>query len=103
MTLPDERYRAVLFAKKFLEELMDRNKTPRIPKNIRDRAYSILRHYPSEWDMQRAAMIDNTVFAERMEPLHRLVKGYEQSKQQENAREENWEVSTPLGRIDRDD
>ena len=49
MTLPDERYRALLEAKKFLYELVDPKKTPRVPKNIRRQAYAVLRHFP--WDM----------------------------------------------------
>ncbi len=55
MTLPDERYRAVLAAERFLEELLDSSKTPRVPAAIRQRARSVLRHYPSQWDMDRAA------------------------------------------------
>jgi hypothetical protein len=81
MTLPDERYRAVKWAERFLQELAtDRKKYPRVPKSVRQEAYSILRHYPSSWDMQRAAEAVPEVFQERMEPLTRLVMQYEQEK-----------------------
>jgi hypothetical protein len=33
----------------------------------------MLRHYPSDWDMQRAAEGAPEVFQERMEDLHRFV------------------------------
>jgi len=33
----------------------------------------MLRHYPSDWDMQRAAAGAPEVFQERMEDLHRFV------------------------------
>ena len=81
MTLPDERYRAVQWAERFLRELaLDRKKYPRVPVAVRKEAYSILRHYPSSWDMQRASQDAPDVFQERMEPLTRLVMQYEQEK-----------------------
>ena len=55
MTLPDERYRAVLAAERFLKDLLDSKQTPRVPAEIRRRASSVLRHYPGTWDMDRAA------------------------------------------------
>lgn len=78
MTLPDERYRAVIQTKKFLEELLT---TPRIPKAVKDNARWCLRHYPSEWDMQIVAREVPSVFQERMEPLYRMIKQYEQDKE----------------------
>jgi hypothetical protein len=78
MTLPDERYRAVVQTKKFLEELLT---TPRVPKNIKDGARAMLRHYPGEYEMKSAAKLAPGVFATEMEPLYRMVKQYEQDKQ----------------------
>jgi len=79
MTLPDERYRAVLWAERFLREVAhDTKKYPRVPKSVRKEAYSILRHYPSQWDMDRASNGAPDVFQPRMEDLHRfLLKGKE--------------------------
>ncbi len=62
MTLPDERYRAVLAAERFLQDLLDSRKTPRVPAAIRQQARSVLRHYPSKWDMDRAATAADHVF-----------------------------------------
>ncbi len=86
MTLPDERYRAVLWAKRFLQDLAhDTKKYPRIPRAVRQEAYSIMRHFPGEWDMKRAADASPDVFQERMEPVTRLFKQYEQSKENKDA------------------
>ena len=60
-------------AKRLLEELCSPQLTPRVAAGIRDRARGALRHYPSEWDMQRAAAASPDVFQERMEDLHRFV------------------------------
>jgi hypothetical protein len=80
MTLPDERYRAVIQTRRFLFDLCNPNHTPRVPKLIRETARSMLRHYPSEYEMRRAAEGAPDVFQERMEPLYRMVKQYEQDK-----------------------
>ena len=75
MTLPDERYRAVVQTKRFLLKLLS---TPRVPKAVKDEARSCLRHYPDEWEMQRAAAGAPDVFQERMDDLHKfLLKGKE--------------------------
>jgi hypothetical protein len=81
MTLPDERYRAVVQTQKFLLEILT---TPRIPKAIKDQARSCLRHYPSDWDMKRAADGAPDVFQERMEDVTRMIKVYERSKAEKN-------------------
>jgi len=78
VTLPDERYRAVVQTKKFLEELLT---TPRVPKTIKDGARYCLRHYPSDWDMKRASDACPEVFQERMEPLYRMIKQHEQDQE----------------------
>ena len=83
MTLPDERYRSIMQAKRLLEELCSPALTPRVAAGIRDRARGALRHYPSEYDMRQAAQTSPDIFQERMEDLHRFVlKG----QQQENAK-----------------
>lgn len=52
VTLPYERHRAVVETEKFLLELLDPKKTPRVPKNIREQARWCLRHYPSRFEME---------------------------------------------------
>jgi len=75
VTLPDERYRAVVQTQRFLLRILT---TPRVPKAIKDEARYCLRHYPSNWDMQRAAESAPDVFQERMDDLHKfLLKGSE--------------------------
>ena len=77
MTLPDERYRAVVQTAKFLQEILV---TPRVPKSIKDGARHCLRHYPTNWDMEQAAEGVPDVFAKNMEDVYRLIKQYEESQ-----------------------
>jgi hypothetical protein len=81
MTLPDERYRSVKYAQEFLSRLAG-GQYARVPKAVRDEARSILRHYPSTWDMQRAAHQAPDVFQERMDDLHKMVLKYSQDQPQ---------------------
>lgn len=62
MTLPFERSNAVKNARKFLLRLLDSKKTPRVPKIIRREAYWVLRHFPSDFDMEQAAKNFSKVF-----------------------------------------
>lgn len=54
MTINIERRNAVNRTRELLFDLMDPKKTPRVPKAIREKAYRCLKHYPSEYDMERA-------------------------------------------------
>jgi hypothetical protein len=81
MTLPDERYRAVVQTSKFLEALSFSSETKRVPLAIRQEARRLLRHYPNEWDMKMAEKLAPQVFEERMEPVYRMIKEYEQDKE----------------------
>ena len=84
MTLPDERYRAVMWAERFLKEIAhDTKKYPRVPKTVRREAYSILRHYPNSWDMKRASDASPKVFQERIEPLTRMIMVYDKEQKEE--------------------
>jgi hypothetical protein len=80
MTLPDERYRAVLQTERFLKLILS---TPRVPKTIKDGARHCLRHYPSEYDMKKVSQTSADIFAERMEDVSRLFKQYEEGKKNE--------------------
>jgi hypothetical protein len=77
MTLPDERYRAVVQTIQFLTDICN---TPRVPKTIKQQARSLLRHYPSAWDMRAAAELAPHVFQKEMEPLYRMIKKYDMEK-----------------------
>ena len=71
MTLPDERYRSVKQTEEFLRELC--YSTPRIPKAVREEARRLLRHYPTTYDLDRAAARSPDVFVAEMDPLYKLV------------------------------
>jgi hypothetical protein len=81
MTLPDERYRAVVQTKRFLLDILT---TPRIPKEIKEGARRCLRHYPDEGDLDQAAETSPHVFAKQMEDVTRLFKKYEELKAGKN-------------------
>lgn len=83
MTLPDERFRAVIAASNLLHDLLDSKKTPRVPKAIRQRAYGVLRHYPSYWDLDRAGRAAPDVFQAHIEDVQRMFMKYEQDKKDE--------------------
>lgn len=53
MTTNHERYRAFRYARKLIEDLCDPGKTPRVPTLVRDRARTTLRHFPTEWEIER--------------------------------------------------
>ena len=80
MTLPDERYRAVVQTRRFLLDLCNPEHTPRVSKLVRDTARAMLRHYPSDFEMQTVAELAPHVFAEKMEPLYRMVKQFDMEK-----------------------
>ena len=71
MTTSDERYRALRQGKKLLEELCDPGKTPRVPSMVRDRAKSIFRHYPNDYELEKIAdnspeYLDKVSFIDKM-------------------------------------
>jgi hypothetical protein len=80
MTLPDERYRAVVQTQRFLLKILT---TPRVPKAVKDEARACLRHYPSDFDMNRAAEGSPDVFQKRMEDVTRMFKAYEEKKNEQ--------------------
>lgn len=64
MTLPVERTQAVLRVERFLMDLRDPKKYPRVPKAVREEAQRLLRHYPSQYNMK--------YIEESFEPLEEL-------------------------------
>ena len=53
MTLPDERYRALRCGHQMLLDLLNPKVTPKVPKYIRQRALSILKHHPNSYDFTK--------------------------------------------------
>jgi hypothetical protein len=82
MTLPDERYRAVMETRKFLESIIHTRSG--LSKDMKEQARWCLRHYPSEYDLDRAAEGAPDIFTRRMEDVTRLFKQYEQSKEEKD-------------------
>ena len=92
MTLPDERYRAVMQTIQFLTDLQSSAVYPRVPKRVRERALSLLRHYPSAWDMKVASENAPDIFQKEMEPLYRMVKKYDMEKKEKEQNENRPEL-----------
>lgn len=85
MTLPDERYRSIQNAQRFLQDLMDPKKTPRVPREVRQRARSVLKHYPGEYHLEQLAENSPDIIAKQMEPLTRMVMLYNREKNHDDA------------------
>ena len=81
MTLPDERYRAVRWAERFLISVIQTRSG--LSDEIKQEAKSILRHFPNEYDLDRASEACPEVFQKRMEPVYRMIKAYEETKKNE--------------------
>jgi hypothetical protein len=82
MTLPYERYNAIKWTETFLKDLLDPKKTPRVPKHIRQRAYSLLRHYPGGYNLDVLATKCPSVLEtpNPIDDLSMLIYDYEEKK-----------------------
>jgi len=80
MTLPDERFRSIQRTEEFLQDLLNPQKTPRIPKEIREQARWCLRHYPSYHNLKELERAAPNVVQERMEDVSRMIKYWEEKK-----------------------
>lgn len=87
MTLPDERYLSIQRARELCLALCDPKQTPRVPRDIRLRALSVLRHFPSDWDLTQLAAARSDIIQQRMEPLHRMVLAHQQLNTQSDDHE----------------
>lgn len=65
MTLPNERTRSVIETRNFLLSLLNPKETPRVPKQFRQRAGRLLRHFPTELDMELVGEGKSEVFDAR--------------------------------------
>ena len=77
MTLPDERYRAIMAAKDFLERLSFSSEIKRVPLAVRQEARRVLRHYPTQLDLDQIENYAPHVVQQRMEPLYKMIKQHE--------------------------
>lgn len=69
MTLPDERYRAIRESRRFLEQLCNPSASPGVPKIIRTQARALLRHYPSDYDLELLCRAAPEVVTARLDPF----------------------------------
>jgi hypothetical protein len=84
MTLPDERYRAMASARELLLEIANPGgRWKRVPKELRLYCIHALRHYPTKYDMQAAAIQAPDLFQEKIEPLTRMIMVYDQEQKEE--------------------
>lgn len=74
LTLPDERYRALLQAERLLQDLTDCRETPRVPAAVRARARQALRHYPGAYYIAELARRAPDIITPELEDLTRWVK-----------------------------
>jgi len=65
MTMPDERRRAVHNTREFLRSLLDPKVTPKVPKTIRKQAYWVLKHFPSDNEIEKARLNYAEVFGDK--------------------------------------
>ena len=81
MTLADERHRSLIETKKFLMELQSPRMTPRVPKIIRQRARSLLRHFPEDYHLHMMTVDMPQYFATSVDPLYRMIKKFKEEDQ----------------------
>lgn len=55
MSLPDERYRALIYARDFMVDLLNPKVTPRVPLYVRKRARYTVKHFPTEYEIEELA------------------------------------------------
>ena len=84
MTLPDERYQNIVQTKKFLMALLSPRMTPRVPRTVRDRARSLLRHFPDDYILEMMSNDMPEYFAKEMEPVTRMFMQYEDNLRGKN-------------------
>jgi hypothetical protein len=65
MTIASERTRAVNLTSEFLIDLLNPKKTQRVPRDIRRRAGELLKHYPSQIDMEIVVEEGSGVFGDK--------------------------------------
>ena len=58
-------------------ELQSPHTTPRVPKIIRQRARSLLKHWPEDFHLEMMTIEMPRYFAKDIDPLYKMVKQYE--------------------------
>lgn len=67
MTIPKERSMAIENAELFLRDLLNPKATPKVPREVRERARRVLRHFPSRFEMMLAKKKNPELWGEYQE------------------------------------
>ena len=86
MTLPDERYWALIKTEQFLIRLQNPQQSPRVPRYVREQAGSLLRHYPGTYYIEEMARNSPTILSPEIEPLHRMILARKQQEDEGTGR-----------------
>ena len=105
MTIPNERTRALIETKSFLQELQDPKLTPRVPAIVREIARKLLRHYPND---SKVELVHKALpmFYGPVPPFSRLVGGeqtvgvIEAARRQHAGLQQMMEASERMGLYD---
>lgn len=84
MTLPDERYWALIKTEQFLLRLQNPQQSPRVPRYVREQAGSLLRHYPGTYYIEELARRSPTILSPEIEPLHRMILAREHEQEDDS-------------------
>lgn len=61
MTLPEEAYRSVVGTRRFLLDLLDPQKTPRVPRAVRLQARRLVKHFPFDCEIEVGTVTPNKI------------------------------------------
>jgi hypothetical protein len=70
MTLPNEEYNSLVAAKNFLYDIINHDRTKGVPSEIRQRAVTILKHFPMQHRL-------NEIYQDHITPSQSILKEYE--------------------------
>jgi len=102
MTLPYEEVNSLKAVRKFLHDLLDPSKTPRVPKAIRLRAHRLSKHYPMDHSItERYPDVAEVSDTRLRDAMNRVTAQYEntfkrlaQSEQEDAMTEDNTTITT---------
>ena len=102
MPLPYEEVNSLKAVRKFLYDLLDPSKTPRVPKAIRLRAHRLSKHYPMDHSItERYPDVAEVSDTRLRDAMNRVVSRYEntlkrlaQSEQEDTMTENNTTTTT---------
>jgi hypothetical protein len=67
----------------FLQDLLIPGQIPHVPREVKEQARGLLRHYPTDFDLWRACQDAPSVFQEEIEPVARMILQHKQDIEQE--------------------